>query len=169
MPTTFGTISAINGSTLTVTLPNNSTQDVAFGANTKVVTLQSSAVSSLASGDTVAVIANQLPDGTLRATQIQMYTPQLWAFALKGQIPGPTGQLTINGSLTAVSTGTQPTTITVAYGNTMSTINVPSGAGVYQMTAGDPAQLAVGQKVDIDGYANSTGTVAAATIEISAG
>jgi Cu/Ag efflux protein CusF len=164
MTTTIGTISAVNGSTLTVTLPDNSTRNVTFSGNTMVVTRQAAALSDLASGDPLAVVAIRQPDGTLQATQVLLYTPQLWAFVQKGEITGPTGQPTFNGTVSAVSADSQPPTVTVAYNDTTSTINVPSGTGVYRLVAADPTTLAVGQEVNVGGSLSPDGTVAAATI-----
>jgi hypothetical protein len=66
-----GTVSAVNGTTITVTSPDGTATTVAPSPSVKVTTLQPSSVSALATGQTVRVIGPVGSDGSVTAASIQ--------------------------------------------------------------------------------------------------
>ncbi|MGI9080195.1 MAG: DUF5666 domain-containing protein [Acidimicrobiales bacterium] len=66
-----GTVSAVNGTTITVTGPDGTATTVTPSASLKVTTLQPSSVSALATGQTVRVLGPVGSDGSVTATSIQ--------------------------------------------------------------------------------------------------
>jgi len=68
---TAGTITGIDGDTITLTLADGSTVKVTSSSDTTVTTSEASSVSDLAKGDTITVSGTKDSDGNVTATTVR--------------------------------------------------------------------------------------------------
>ena len=87
---TAGTITAINGSTLTVKLADGSTVQVDTSSSTAVTKTSKASVSDLASGDTVTVVGAKDASGAVTATRISDGQLGLGGFGGRNRAGAPT-------------------------------------------------------------------------------
>ncbi|TQL41941.1 myosin-like protein [Homoserinimonas aerilata] len=67
---TSGTITSVDGDTITLELSDGSTVTVTAGSDTTITTTEESSVGELAEGDTLTVVGETDDDGTIAATSI---------------------------------------------------------------------------------------------------
>lgn len=192
-PGTSGTITAIDGTTLTVKDQQNNSVKVTTDDNTRVTVEKTVTVSDIAKGDRISVTGTQ-SGTTVAASRISIMDAQAQTpnggqgqgtngppggFGGEGGFPGgggngtppssanaqPPGGFTI-GTVTAIDGGT--ITISSFDGSTV-TVTTTSSTTVMKSAQGSLSDLKVGQNVRATGTTGSDGTVAATSINEGSG
>lgn len=166
-----GTVTKIDGSTLSVTAQDGSLITATLGSGTTVVKSSAIAIADVKAGDSVTVIGQAASDGSIAAQQVTVGAGgQSPALARVGGGAGRTGGGTAAGGFSAV-TGT----VQQVDGNTL-TISVANGS-VEKATLGASTRLqktseasskdiTAGDQVIITGQAGADGAIAATAIQI---
>ena len=190
MPGVFGTVSAVSGTTLTVTakMPQRPASGTTSGATPAITTTTytvdassatvtkanaASSVSAIAVGDTVMV------QGTVSGTSVTAKTIRDGVVPMTGKGPGmmgqrpqsgPTiqgnGQPVVGGSVTAVNGST--ITVATAQGNISYSIDASSATVNKGNATSSVSAIAVGDRVVVQGTVSGTSVTAASVIDSGA-
>ncbi len=164
--TVNGTITSMSAGALTVTAPNSVQKTVTMGSKTLVLARVIARLSSIAPGDALGVAATRGANGSLTATSINIFAPQLWKRIRPAQFRMKSGEIMTNAEVISYTPGSGGHTLTMRFGNTSSTILVPDGTGIHRIVAEAPADLKDGEHVFIRGALQSDGSVIAAVISV---
>ena len=187
MPGVFGTVSAISGTTLTITskmpqrpaagttpaagsapVMTTTTYTVDASAATVTKAAAASSVSAIAIGDTVMV------QGTVSGTSVTAKTIRDGVVPMgKGMGPRPqggqapaiqgNGQPVVGGSVTAVSGNT--ITVTTAQGGIAYNVDASSATVTKANATSSVASIATGDKVVVQGTVNGTSVTASSVMD----
>jgi hypothetical protein len=166
-----GTITAVNGDTLTINTMNGPAK-VTLAPNATVRVVTKLGLADIKEGSFVGVTSVTNPDGTTVAKEVHVFPP-----ALAAQKPGegtrpwdlfPQSTMT-NATVTAATPGKvaniENRTITLTYPSGTKTILVPATTPIVTYASADPTALTVGTKVVIiaatptaDGFTTSSVT-----------
>lgn len=164
--TVNGTITSMNGGSLTVTAPNSVQKTVAVGPKTLILARVAAGLSSIAPGDALGVAAKRGSDGSLTATSINIFAPQLWKRVRRGQFPMKSGEIMTNAEVASYTASSGGRTLTMRYGRSSSAILVPDGTEIHRIVAESPGDLKEGERVVVRGALQSDGSVTAAVISV---
>jgi hypothetical protein len=163
--TTAGTISGINGSTLTITTPAGSSVTVDTSPSTTIEKTVTASASAIAQGDTVIAIGSSSGNG-IAATRITD------SGSAAGTTP-PLGTRRFPGGFGGAGFGVAAGKVTAISGSTL-TVTEPDGTAVTVTTSPSTtvtttqkialSDLSTGQTVRVAGTTNSDGSVTASTI-----
>jgi hypothetical protein len=167
-----GTISAVNGDTLTIATTAGSTAKVTLAPNATVRVVTKLGLADIKEGAYVGVTSVQNPDGTAVAKEVHVFPA-----ALAAQKPGEGSRpwdllpqstmtnATITTSVPGKVANVENRTITLTYPSGSKTIVVPANTPIVTYANADKSALAVGTKVVIiaatpsgDGYTTSSVT-----------
>jgi len=165
-PTTsiVGRIDSIVGSNITLILDNRTPATVTLEPTTLILSRQLASVADVKAGEALGVAAVRGSDGSLTATVVNIFSPELWTAARKGQWPMSNGQVMTNAQVTNVALSVQGGTLTMGYQDGTATIMLPEGVQVHRIVTVKPQTLQVGQRVAIRGTEEPDGSVAAASV-----
>ena len=141
-------ISAINGSSLSLRTADGWTRTITVGASTTITKGgQTIALGGLKVGDEIRFQQTRNIDGSYTITAIQVVLPQ---------VDGTVGALTANGFTVKTPDGT-------------TTNVVVTGSTVYRVgrTTGTKADVKVGARVAVEGTKSSDGTMTATSVQIA--
>ncbi len=159
-----GTIVSVTGSTIRLSLPDNSVKDVALQASTVILERDVATVSDIKAGEAMGVAARR--DGmNLIATSINIFAKEMWANPRmgKGQWPMDNGQTMTNAVATDYVQGMSGHTLTMKYNEVNATITVPDGIPIHRLVAVKLGALAAGMIISVRGDSTG-GTLKAASI-----
>ena len=152
-----GTITTVNGSTLTITELSGATVSVTLAPNAKVVDILPSSLADVKSGSYIGTAAVREPDGTYRAMELQVFPNSMrgvglgtrsWNLAPHSTMTNDTvGGLTSAGGTVSNVNGSGDLTLTVNDGTGTKTVLVPAGAPVVTYGPGTSADLQPGAHV----------------------
>src|SRR5208282_1539265 len=108
-------------------------------------------IDSIKPGEALGVATTSGADGSLTATVINIFTPELWRLpgTRKGQFPWPHGQLMTNEEVDRVVDKVDGRTIYLKYQMLSAAILVPAGADIRRMVPLRLSDLKVGLKVSV--------------------
>ncbi len=162
-PPVNGTIASIDGNMIKLTLADNSQKEVALNAKTLVLERSVATVADIKPGDAMGVAARR-SGNDLIATNINIFSPEMWTIVGKGQWPMTTGETMTNALVTSYATQMSGHTLMMKYQDVTATITVPDGVQIHKLETVKPSTLVVGMTVSVRGMAGSDGTVKAAAI-----
>jgi Domain of unknown function (DUF5666) len=165
-----GTITAIKGSTITLTQADNMTKTITLQDKTVVLMRQVVGLDQIKAGDAMGVASRRGSDGSLVAVYINIFAPEMWSSPLmrKGEFPMQTGDTMTNAVVTQYATGVKGRVITMKYAEGTSTITVPDGTQIHKLVVAKPSALTTGLKVQIRGSLGPNGTIMANSISFDA-
>jgi len=162
-PSISGTISAINGNAITLTLADGSVKPVMLQSGTIVLERESVDVADLRAGEAMGVAARR--DGmALVATAINIFSPEMWDAVRKGQWLMTDGQTMTNALVTDYATGMNGNTLTMKYKEGTATITVPQGIPIHRLVTVKLDALRPGMAATVRYRAASNGTLSATSI-----
>jgi hypothetical protein len=138
-----GTISALDGNTLTV----DGKTRVQLNNNTEIVFTQPIAFSEIKPGDFLGVTSTKRPDGTLSALEVRRFPKP----SNPGHRPfdGRDDQTMTNATVGAVVQAASGRELTLTYEGGAQKITVPENASVSTLVPGTRAQLVSGAPVSL--------------------
>lgn len=159
-----GTLTMVNGQTVAVTTATMGMKIALLASDTLILERQKVAVGDIKEGEALGVAAVKNPDGSLTATVINIFAPELYPRVKKGQFPMDSGQIMTNAVVTKFEADMNGKTLTMQAEGGSYTILVPEAAEVHRMVAVKPAELKVGMHVIIRGEDKGDGKLAATFI-----
>jgi len=166
-PPTFvrGVITTLGRTALTITGADGAPKTVTIGADTLVLQLEPATLASLASGETLGVTASRGSDGSLTATAINIFSPEVWRRVPGGQFPMGGGLIMTNAPVTNYEADPSGGgVLTMSYGGGSFTIAVTAKTAVHKLVASSLSSLGMGTFVIVRGTTESDGTVLAGAI-----
>jgi len=165
-PPIDGVISSIRGSMIAVTTASGDNLNVAIGENTLILGRRPATLDSIRPGEAMGVAATRGNDGSLTATAINVFSPELWQRVRKGQFPMPSGQVMTNAELDRVADHVQGRTLYLKFEMLTAAIDVPASADIRRTVTLKLPDLAAGMKVSIRGTTAGAGNVDAAMVSV---
>jgi len=161
-----GTIASIEGSTLVLARPDGSSSRILLQSDTVILKRVPATIDSIKPGEALGVATTSGADGSLTATVINIFTPELWRLpgTRKGQFPWPHGQLMTNEEVDRVVDKVDGRTIYLKYQMLSAAILVPAGADIRRMVPLRLSDLKVGLKVSVRLASSPDGSLRAAVV-----
>jgi hypothetical protein len=157
-----GSIGRINGQTVFVLSDDGTVTTVAVSSGTLILGRKLAALDSIQAGEALGVAATKGADGSLTATAINVFPPELWQRVRKGQFPMASGQVMTNAQVTSLGGGgVAGRVLSLKYEMLTASIAVPEGAEIHRSVAMKLADLKPGLKVTVRGTGNPDGSLAA--------
>jgi hypothetical protein len=158
-----GTVAAIDGVNITLTLADAKQEVVTLRASTLVLERQVASFDQIKAGDAMGIAA-RVSGGKLIATSINIFAPEMWEVVRKGQFPMASGETMTNALATDVVTSVEGNVLTMKVGDATSAITVPAGVPIHKLVALKASDLTVGLHVTARGTSNADGSLTAATV-----
>jgi hypothetical protein len=162
--TVGGEISALSGMTLTLTLADNSLKTVNLLPETLVLAREAALLEAIQPNEALGVAARREADGSLTASSINIFPPQLWSRVRKGQFPMQSGDLMTNALVIENALAVQGRVLRLRYEALVTEINVPEGIRITRILTERIADLKEGSRVLIRGTASSDGSLTAGSV-----
>jgi hypothetical protein len=143
-----GTISAVAADSVTVTGSDGLDRKILMTAATVVRRSEPAALDQVKPGDALGVAARRDGD-SLIATNINIFAPQIWDGARKGQFGMTDGQVMTNALVTQSVKSVNGRVLTMSVDNGTAKITVPEGVPIHRLLIVKQSDLAVGQTVTI--------------------
>ena len=181
-----GVVVRLDGARLRVQANGGAEQVIAVGNDTRIIAQSPASTDAIRPGDFVATTAAPQPDGTLRASELRIFSEALRGVG-EGHRPmsNRPGSTMTNATVTAVSrrdasTVTNATVsaiaarsgeriVEVSYPGGEQTVVVPPGVPVSRIDIGDRAALVPGAHVVIQAAPNADGALTASRISVGKG
>lgn len=158
-----GTIVSINGTNVTLALADKTQKTVVLQASTLVLERDTAELNQIQTGDALAVTSHR-SGMDLIATNINIFSKEMWNVVRKGQWVMTTGDMMTNAMVSEYVQAINGHTITMKYADGTSSITVPDGIPIHRLVSVKPAALAAGMQIVVRGTAESDGTLKAASI-----
>jgi hypothetical protein len=159
-----GTIAAVKGDTVTLTLATSATKTIALQPTTIVSRIEKSSLDAVKPGDALGVTSRRESDGSLTALKINIFSPEIYKVVPRREFVMTTGDTMTNATVTTFVKSVKGRTLTVTYPNGTSTISVAPDVPVFRMVSVKTADLTVGLHVLVRGTANPDGTIRASSV-----
>ena len=159
-----GTVSELNGTTLTLTQADGNLKTVSLLPDTFVLGRQPATLESIKPDDALGVAARRESDGSLTANSINIFSPELWNRVRKGQFPMQSGGIMTNALVSENAVGVQGRVLRMKFEDLVTSINVPEGVRVTRLITERIADLKLGMHVVIRGTVSAEGSIAAGSI-----
>jgi len=159
-----GTIAAVNGSTITLTLADKMAKTIALQDKTLILGRQVVGLDQIKPGDAMGVASRRDSDGSMVAISINIFAPEMWDGVRKGQFPMTTGDTMTNAVVAQYAAGVKGRVVTMKYAEGTSEITVPDGTQIHRLVAAKPAALTVGLHITVRGTASPDGSIKAASV-----
>lgn len=159
-----GTIRSMSGSTLFVASSDGRVTAVEVGSGTLILARKAASLDSILPGEALGVAATRAADGSLTATAINIFPPELWQIVRKGQFPMANGQVMTNAQVDRLGEGVKGRTLYLKYEMLTAAVDVPEGAQINRSVALKLSDLKPGQKIAVRGSAGPGGALVAAMI-----
>jgi hypothetical protein len=159
-----GVIASIADSTLVIDRGAGVSAKVLVQDNTLVLGRREAALASISPGEALGVAAIRESDGSLTATVINVFSPELWQRVRKGQFPMASGQVMTNAEVDRVVDRVEGRKLFLKYEMLSAAIDVPADAVIRRAVPLKLADLKVGMKVSLRLAASTDGSMRAAII-----
>ncbi len=159
-----GTIAAVNGSTLTITLDAGAEKVVKVQPETLILSRETTTLGAIKPGDAMGIAAKRGADGSLTAISINIIAPELWSRARKGQFPMESGDVMTNAVVMQIADRVEGRTLYLKYNDGAAAIIVPAATEIHSVTSVRLGNLKPGMRVTVRGLGNPDGTIRVSTI-----
>jgi Domain of unknown function (DUF5666) len=159
-----GTIAAVSGDNVTVTMPDGSRKVATVQPDTYILSRAPATLRMIKAGDALAVTARREANGSLTAVSISIFAPALWARARKGQWIMESGNIMTNALVTQVVERVEGRTLYMKLDQGTRTISVPNATEIRRLTSVTVSALKPGMHVMVRGTAEPDGTTKASSI-----
>jgi hypothetical protein len=165
-----GTVTALEGSTLTVDTGTGSTK-IALGDPLRVTLVEPAELAGIKAGDYIGSGAVPQPDGSQRAVEVHIF-----AESMRGSSEGfrpwtgaPNGTMT-NATVHDVAAATvgqvSGRMLTLAYKDGQQRLFVPPGTPIVRFTPGDRSALTSGAHVSLNATKHADGSLTVASVNV---
>jgi hypothetical protein len=171
-----GTISAVNGSTLSITETSGANISLTLAAGATVTDVLPASLADVKAGTYVGTAAIKQPNGNYRAMELQIFPASMrgaglgtraWNLAPHSTMTnGTVGGLTHAAGTVGMMSGTGNLTLTVNDGTGTKTVLVPSSVPVVTYAPGSAAELQPGAHVMFFPMKAADGTLTASRINV---
>jgi hypothetical protein len=161
-----GTITKVSGKTLALTAADGSLKTVSLQADTLILARQPVTLEAIKPKDALGVAARRQSDGSLTASGINIFSPELWDRVRKGQFPMQTGEVMTNALVSKYAVGVQGRVLYLEYAGGTAAIDVPEGTRINSLITKRASDLKPGMHVVVRGEMKPEGGVAASTVTI---
>jgi hypothetical protein len=171
-----GTISAVNGSTLSITETSGANISLTLAAGATVTDVLPASLADVKAGTYVGTAAIKQPNGNYRAMELQIFPASMrgaglgtraWNLAPHSTMTnGTVGGLAHAAGTVGTMSGTGDLTLTVNDGTGMKTVFVPSSVPVVTYAPGTAAELQPGAHVLFFPMKAADGTLTASRINV---
>ncbi len=164
-----GTVVSMTSTMLTLTAPDGSTKTVALGPKTLVLERETATLSDVTEGDAMGVTTHRAEDGSMVATAINIFSPELYKVVRKGQFPmQQPGQIMTNAVVSAYMASADGHSLTMSYNGETYPITVPDSAEIHRLVTVSLDAVKAGTHVLVRGSEGSDGTFKAAVVSFDA-
>jgi len=161
-----GTITAVDGSVVTIATRAGSQLRVVVGADTRVIQRKAARLEDIRRNDFVGVTARREPDGGLTAISINIFPPEFKTRIREAQFVMDTGNIMTNATVFQNVRRIEGRTLYLRMPEGAVVITVPRAAEVFKLTLITLADLKPGMRVQVRGTPNPDGSLLAATITV---
>ncbi|HYM90328.1 MAG TPA: DUF5666 domain-containing protein, partial [bacterium] len=137
---------------------------VKVGPDTLILTRRAATLGTIKPGDALGVAAKRGADGSLTAISINIFSPELWGRARKGQFPMASGDVMTNAVVTQYVDRVEGRMLYMEYGDVTAVISVPATTEIHRLTTIGLGDLKPGMRVTVRGLVNPDGAITASTI-----
>jgi hypothetical protein len=159
-----GTIAAVKGGVLTLTLADSRTKTIALQEKTLILGRQAVGLDQIKPGSAMGVASRRDSDGSMVAISINIFAPEMWDGVRKGQFAMTTGDTMTNAVVAQYAAGVKGRVVTMKYAEGTSAITVPDGTQIHKLVAAKPAALTVGLHITVRGTASPDGSIKAGSV-----
>ncbi len=159
-----GKVSAVEGMKLTLMMSDGATRIISLKPDTLVLARKPATLEDIKPMEAMGVAARRESDGTLTASNINIFSPELWNRVRKGQWPMQTGDMMTNALVTDYVLGVQGRVLKMRYHDLVATINVPAEAHVNRLITERAADLKEGMHVLVRGTTSAQGGLAVGSV-----
>lgn len=160
-----GTVSAMTMTSITLTAADGSSKSVSLPKGTLVLERTSATLSDIKKGDAMGVTAHRAEGGVLTATEINIFSAELWKVVRKGQFPmQQAGQIMTNALVTSYAAKANGHTLDMKYKDLSTTIAVPDSTIIHRLLTKALADVKQGMHILVRGTANPDGSFKAASV-----
>jgi hypothetical protein len=160
-----GVVASIEGSTLMLTGANGETSPVLIQPDALILGRKPSTLATIKPGEAMGVTATRGSDGSLTATVINVFTPELWNRVRKGQWDMATpGQVMTNAEVDRMVDKVEGHTLYMKYEMLDAAITVPDDAEIWRMVPLMLSDIKPGAKVSVRTSPSTDGNLHAAMI-----
>jgi hypothetical protein len=163
-----GTIGAINGNTVFLSTADGQARPIVVGKDTFILEWRLADLASIQPGDALGVAAAKASDGALTATVINIFPPEFWQVARKGQFPMDNGQVMTNAQVERLGSDVEGNTLYLKYEMLVAAIAVPATAVIHRGYVAKLSDLKLGMAVTVRGLPGADGTFAASSVGFDA-
>ena len=154
-----GTITSMTAKAFTLAVQGGSDVVVSLDQNLLVLETRPAALAEIRQGDALGVAATRMPDGSLTATSINVFPPELWKNARKGQWPMQSGEVMTNAVVLDLATErVAGNTLYMKWEDVSATIAVPLEAVIHRILVVSMADLKPGMTIRVVGRKPRRGT-----------
>ena len=162
-PPLTGVIASVTGNVLVLTLADSTQKTVTLKDGATILDRQVATADQIKAGDALGVAA-KTDNGTLVATSINIFAPQMWDVVRKGQFPMTTGETMTNAMTAQVVANSQGHVLTMKLDMGSATIVVPDGIMIHRLVFVKADQLTVGLPVSVRVTADAGGNLTASSV-----
>jgi len=164
-----GTVASLTATMITLTAPDGSTRTAALSPSTLVLERESATLSDITMGDAMGVTTHRAEDGSMVATAINIFSPELYKVVRKGQFPmQQPGQIMTNAVVSAYMASGDGHSLTMSYEGETYPISVPDSAEIHKLATVSIDVVKKGMHVLIRGSQNPDGTLKASVLSFDA-
>jgi len=159
-----GTISAVRGNGVTIASPGAGDKVVQVDGDTLILNRQPAVRGEIKPGDALGVAAKRGTDGSLTAISINIFSPELWSRATKGQFPMASGDVMTNAVVAQYVERVEGHTLYMKLDQGNAPISVPAATEIHRLVTAHLGDLKPGMRATVRGNGNPDGTIKASSI-----
>ncbi len=161
-----GLIVSIDGGAIVLSGTASGTARILLKADTQFFARQAATLASIKPGEALGVAADREADGSLAATAIKVFPPEIWQRARKGQFPMASGQVMTNAEVDRVVDKVEGRVVYLKYEMLSVAVSVPSNAEIRRTLPLKVADLTPGMRVSVRLAATTDGSLVAAMVSM---
>lgn len=164
LQTVTGAITSVDPGSITLITAGGHPETVELTKDTQVFQRQPASLADITAGEALGVAARKEADGSLTATSINIFSPELWNEVKKGQFPMQSGQVMTNAVVDNLTVDmVMGRTLFMKYGDVTAAISVPPQTDIHRILTVRGSDLKPGLTVSVR-QNDEKGTLSAATV-----
>ena len=160
-----GTVTAVDGTVLTVRTAEGTTAAIKLPANVQVSALANRTLADIKAGDYVGSAAVKGDDGKLHAQEVHIFTPAMRGVGEGHHPMGGPNQTMTNATVATVSADPAGTTLRLTYPGGEQAIEIGPDTRIVAIIPGDRSLLKAGALVSVFVNPQGDGTLTARSIQ----
>ena len=161
-----GTIVSIEGPILVIARSDGTSSRVDMQSDTVVLRREPATLDSIKPGEAMGVTSTKAEDGSMTATAINVFSPEVWQRVRKGQWLMDSGKTMTNAQVERIGDRVDGRTLYMKYDMLDVAIAVPTTAEIMRMVTLSRSELQVGMKVSLRLAPTNDGSLRAAMVTL---